>query len=167
MNTFAIDPGKSGGFAWYQDDMFFCASMPDNQDEIIQFIRHRCMYPMRPSVVIMEQVGGYMPGKFTPGSAMFSFGENYGLIKGALMTLGLQPKLVHPKKWQNALELGKKKDHDYSVVRQRGKNKGKSIIRSRWKEHLVEVAQSLFPQLDVTLQTSDALLILHYQLTKC
>jgi len=86
------------------------------------------------------------------------------LIRGSLLTLGIQPKLVHPKRWQNGLNLGKKKDHDYETVKVSGKNKGKPVTKSRWKEFLVEKAQEFYPQIAVTLETSDALLILHYQL---
>lgn len=164
MNILAIDPGLSGGFAWSMDNEIFCAPMPNCELEIIHFIRHRCIFPMRPDMVIMEQVGGFIPGKFTPGSRMFSFGENFGLIKGSLMTLGIVPQMISPRKWQNGLELGKKKDHDYRAIKSRGKNKGKSFIKNSWKHFLAEQAQDYFPQLKVTLSTADALLILQYQL---
>ena len=50
---------------------------------------------------------------------------------------------MKPQHWQGALRLGKKADHG-----------------SRWKAHLKSRTQALFPKVDVTLKTADALLIL-------
>lgn len=77
--------------------------------------------------------------------AMFTFGEGFGFLKGALMALGFEIILVRPAKWQGALSLGKKASH--------GKD---------WKRHLKSEAQRRFPTCNVTLKTADALLLLAY-----
>jgi hypothetical protein len=53
--------------------------------------------------------------------------------------------LVRPQKWQGYLSLGKSEGD-----------------KTKWKNKLKQRAQSLFPSLDVTLATADALLLLEY-----
>ena len=50
---------------------------------------------------------------------------------------------LKPDWWQKARRLGNSADHG-----------------DRWKAHLKERAQALFPRVEVTLKTADALLIL-------
>jgi len=69
--------------------------------------------------------------------------RNYGRLEGILASLNARIEYLPPKKWQTALGLGDKKTHG-----------------NRWKAHLKGRAQSLYPQLTVTLKTADALLIL-------
>ena len=161
----AIDPGASGGFAWtYQEskNLFHCSNMPLTESGIIQFIG--TFAETRPYVVL-EHVRGFI-GISQPGSAMFNFGENFGLIKGAVLMLGLKMSLVAPQKWQRATIPGKKKDFNYEHVLTKGKRVGQVVTKNRWKENLVEHATVMFPDNKVTPNNADALLILNYAL-KC
>ncbi len=60
-----------------------------------------------------------------------------------LASLGCRVEYLKPDWWQKALRLGKSADHG-----------------DRWKAHLKGRAQALFPRVEVTLKTADALLIL-------
>lgn len=156
----AIDPGANGGLAWNDitGTRFGCLRMPETESATILALR--CRAKSSP-VVIMEQVWGHI-GKMQTGASMFSFGENYGFLKGVIQTLDLPLLLVTPRVWQKALELGKKKDYDYPSTITKGERKGEPITRNAWKEHLVQTADKYYPQLYPTTETADAILIMHY-----
>ncbi len=138
----AIDPGASGGFAWRDiNGKVTVCPMPPTEEIVVMTLRHL----QQIDLVLIEHVGGYMPGKFTPGSGMFNFGCGYGIIKGAMIAFGMEFKVVAPHKWQTDLGMGRKKDFE----------KG-------WKNHLKEEAQAIYPGIKVTLKTADALLMLNY-----
>jgi len=138
----AIDPGASGGFAWNDitGTRTLCAPMPDTEGSIVELFRKTATF----RTVVLEQVVGYIPGGgFGSG---FSFGENFGFLKGVIQACGVPMVLVRPQVWQKTLSLGSKKDWD-----------------KKWKAHLRERAQQLYPKTQgITLKTADALLILNY-----
>lgn len=138
----AIDPGANGGFAWTDSaGKIHCQPMPETEGDIVAFIRSRSCDGCS---VVLEKVVGFIP--FGGAGAMFSFGENFGIIKGAVQAFGMPLIQIRPPIWQKALSLGSKKDYE-----------------KKWKNHLKEVAQQLYPQIEnITLKTADALLILHY-----
>jgi hypothetical protein len=157
----AIDPGASGGFAWRDiDGKVKCCAIPKEESEVVRLIRSL----QQVDFVLLEHVGGYMPGKFTPGSGMFNFGCGYGVIKGAMIAFNMDFKIVAPHKWQKDLGMGAKKDYDYKAILTRGRNKGKEVIKSGWKIHLQMEAIERFAGIryEVTLKTADALLMLNY-----
>lgn len=111
--------------------------------------------------VCIEKVGGYVkPARVTlkmndgepeaqmvggqPGSAMFKFGRNAGVIMGAFLMLGIEPFEVEPQRWQKGLFLPR------------------GLTYSKRKQQLRNKAQRAFPQVKVTLKTCDALLIWLY-----
>ena len=137
-----IDPGCSGGFAWYglRGDVD-CIPMPETEGDIVTLIKGLFITDIEE--IWMEEIVGFIP-MAAPG-AMFTFGKNYGFIKGVIMALSIRLITVKPKVWQKALALGDKKSY--------GKD---------WKNHLKSRAQELFPNTHITLKTSDALLLLEY-----
>lgn len=149
FNFAVIDPGCSGGFAWYDSNKMsiaagidvICKSMPETEGDIINLIKE--LFCAGVTEIWMEEIVGFIP-MAAPG-AMFTFGKNYGFIKGVIMALGIRLITVKPKVWQKALALGDKKSY--------GKD---------WKNHLKSRAQELFPNTHITLKTSDALLLLEY-----
>jgi hypothetical protein len=64
-------------------------------------------------------------------------------LRPNFVCLQFTPEYLKPDWWQKALRLGKSADHG-----------------DRWKAHLKGRAQALFPRVEVTLKTADALLIL-------
>lgn len=141
MKIIAVDPGKSGGFAWFNDGNAWTRPMPATDGDVLSLLVSLRADGFDTAVV--EQVVGFIPS--AGAGAMFSFGEGFGFLKGCLMALNYRIELVRPVRWQKALSLGSKKDH------------GK-----QWKNHLKSTAQRLFPTTDVTLKTADALLLLEY-----
>ena len=139
----AIDPGKSGGIAWRMAYGTRAIPMPATEPDIAQKLKEIYYHLNKPTVLI-EEVGGYI-GRPQPGSAMFTFGRNFGFLLGVLTSLGARIVLVRPQKWQGFLGLGKSEGD-----------------RTKWKNKLKQKAQNLYPNLDITLSTSDALLILEY-----
>jgi hypothetical protein len=82
-------------------------------------------------------------GRNMPSSRMAVYAANWGFIKGCLTYAGYRIIIVPPKKWQQALGLGSAKE----------------LTKTQWKNKLKERAQQLYPKLNVTLSTADALLI--------
>ena len=146
-SVIGVDPGASGGFAHWRDDNSFTAfAMPKTEGDQLQLVRE--LIASGETIAFVEQVGGFT-GKGQPGSAMFSFGRNFGFVLGVLQALGVRVELVRPQKWQKPLGLG---------------TASGCTSRSEWKNKLKSCAQRLYPALKPTLSTSDAILILDFGL---
>jgi hypothetical protein len=113
--------------------------------DIMQALKHK--HKDKDTVVYLEQVGGYVGGGGQPGSAMFKFGQNFGMCLTVPRALGMKVITYTPQQWQKPLGIG--------TVRTAG---GKTP----WKNKLKAAAQALYPKVKVTLSTADALLILNY-----
>jgi hypothetical protein len=140
----AVDPGASGGIAWRTPEGgVLCSKMPETEGDVLVFLKR-----FNPSehTFFLEEVGGYI-GKAQPGSAMFTFGRNTGFLIGAVMALGFRLEMVRPQLWQKRLGIGTSRT---------------CASKTEWKNKLKAVAQRKFPTANVTLATSDALLILDY-----
>lgn len=138
-----IDPGKHGGIATYSVDtgkVIEVIDMPETPQELLRFLRY---YQLN-SVCYLEKVGG-IPGM--GASRMFNFGEGYGWLEMGLLACKIPTISVTPQKWQKELQLGNKRNK----------------TKTEWKNKLKQRAEQLFPYVGkITLDTSDALLILHY-----
>ena len=76
---------------------------------------------------------------------MFNFGKGVGHLEAITYTLGFELRQIMPQKWQKALSLGN----------------SNGMSKTDWKNKLKATAQHLYPNVKVTLSTSDALLIYH------
>lgn len=121
--------------------------MPPTEGDILETLKKLRVYH---DTILIEQVGGYIGGAGSPGSAMFNFGRGFGFLLGVSMTLGYRIVMVRPQTWQKALGLGN----------------SKGMTKTEWKNKLKAEAQRRFPKLSVTLSTADALLILEYGRTE-
>jgi hypothetical protein len=147
----AIDPGLSGGVAVSRFGKTECWAMPVTQGDLLELLRSVRDGASREGcelVCMMEEVSGFA-GKAQPGSAMFRFGEHFGFVKGVVQALEIRLVMVRPQVWQKGFGLG-----TASACR----------TKSEWKNKLKAEAQRRFPQLNVTLKTADALLMLEYAL---
>ena len=93
-----IDPGANGALAWV-----------DLRTNKMVVRMHKSVHPkdavidaisgveVSNVIAYIEEVGGYI-GRPQPGSAMFRFGENYGIWQGILMALGVSFVRVRPQK---------------------------------------------------------------------
>ena len=145
-----IDPGAKGGFAWRNiDGQHFVSKMPDTPGDVCEALRE--IYVSNPHMVaIMEKVGGYTGGAGAPGSAMFNFGHGVGFMEGVIMALGIPLELCTPQKWQKHFQLGTRGD----------------LSKTEWKNKAKAEAQRRYPEIKVTLDVSDALLIMAYKVER-
>lgn len=158
----AIDPGKNGGIAWEsENNRACCVSMPDTEGDLIKLIKQFGieLYEINSEdgnliastkipvdcIFYLENIVMFA-GRKMPGSHAITYGGNWGFIKGAIQMSGSPLHIVQCKAWQKFHSLG---------------TKGESSD-SEWKNKLKAKAQQLYPHLDITLKTADALLILAY-----
>ncbi|MEI6195979.1 MAG: hypothetical protein WCS42_16790 [Verrucomicrobiota bacterium] len=147
----AIDPGVAGGVAVFAFGKTFCHPMPGTEGdrlELIRDLKRTADTEGADCLCVLEEVNGFV-GKAQPGSAMFKFGEGYGFLKGVVQALGIRLVLVRPQVWQRVFGLG---------------TASRCASKSEWKNKLKAEAQRRFPELTVTLQTADALLILDWSM---
>lgn len=148
VQMIAIDPGAAGGIASFRrDDSTWATKMPATDKDIFDVLCMRATLPdgsyLWSPVAYLEDLVKFA-GRNMPSSAMATYASNWGIVKGILIAQQYKIILVPPKKWQKALGLGKAKDSS----------------RTEWKNKLKQMAQQLYPHIDVTLATADALLIL-------
>lgn len=139
----SLDPGKNGGCASLSNASVADAiKMPSTDREIIEMLRPA--QGSMPEDIYLEDIVKYA-GNNMPSSSMATYAGNFGFLRGVAMTHGHRLILVPPKKWQKALGLGEPKSYG---------------SKTEWKNHLKNRAGQLFPHIQVTLATADALLIL-------
>lgn len=137
----SCDPGQKGGFAVsLAGGAASTFPMPETDREILRVLE--IAKTGGASTLYMESLVKYT-GRNMPSSSMAVYASNWGKIVGMATALGYRIVEVPPKKWQKVLGLGVA-DKDKKV----------------WKNKLKQMAEQLYPQLTVTLQTADALLIL-------
>lgn len=135
LTVIGIDPGANGGFAVIGPDGTFAIKNPDTEADIVAELR--LFSASSQCVAYLEQVHS-MPKQGVV--SVFSFGQNYGFLRGVLATLNVRRSFVRPQVWQKALGCSSKGD--------------KNVTKRR--------AQELFPALKITHATADALLIAEY-----
>lgn len=135
-----IDPGKNGGICVLRGSAIeYLRRMPNTERDIWNLIDD-----LPVGNVIIEKVHS-RPGQSSV--ATFTFGTNYGLLRGFLIAAELPFDQCIPQKWQRYLGIRKKRAEE---------------SQSQWKNHLKSVAQQKHPNAHITLNTADALLIAEY-----
>jgi hypothetical protein len=154
MRIIGIDPGKSGGIAYFDTDnsKMYAYAMPESEKEITKTIIDIFMQePGIEAKVYLEKVHS-MPQQGVVST--FTFGQGYGFIRGVLSTVndigGNNYPLfdIRPQAWQKALEIPKRNINTESY--------------EDFKKRLVVTANQWFPYLPVTKKTADAILIAYY-----
>lgn len=136
-----IDPGANGGFAWKLGGALLATErMPETEGDILDILRDI----ERPAVAYIEQLPTFV--RMIPSSTTMKMGQNAGFIRGCLMALGYRIIEVRPQQWQKTLGFGTRGE----------------MTDTEWKNKLKARAQQLYPEVKVTLATSDALLLLEY-----
>ena len=138
-----IDPGKSGGIACITGDYMECIKCPGTIAdmsgilEMLSIAREntglRC-YAIIESVHSMPKQGV---------KSTFTFGQNYGQWLGLLTAHKIPYKQVTPVKWMNLFGSMPKDKKDR-------------------KNHIKHLAQQRYPEKNITLATSDSILIAEY-----
>ena len=142
-----IDPGSHGAMSIATVDgavrkvWGFSKNTEHDIKDIIQSFKE--VYPNAGDIAAYIEEVHAMPkdGKVQA----FSFGKNYGFWIGILTALEIPYYTVIPLKWQSALRL-----------------KVRGLEYREKKNALKANAQRMFPKLNPTLETSDALLIAEY-----
>lgn len=147
MVTIGIDPGKSGGVAFaneedgiYRAENLYPITALMEHVETIRDAGHKMQ-------IVVEDVPPYT-GKNIPGSSAFKLGVSFGLIQGYALGERIPCYMLKPKDWQKS--IGGLKGAE-------GKTR---------KQLLRDVAKRLYPELTPTLKTCDAILITHVFLDK-
>lgn len=137
-----IDPGsKSGAIAWIDGDgRVDAAALADMTDHDLFGLLTEIRINAPDVVAHIEKVGA-RPGQGV--SSTFKFGASFGSLKMALAAAGIPFEEVLPLKWQQQL----------------GCKASKGCSYSERKHHLKAAAQRLFPNVDISSSTADALLI--------
>ena len=118
--------------------------MPDGIDAILEAIRI-IMNNSAELQICIERVHA-RPGNGSASS--WKFAEHYGNLIGIIKTLGIEYINPLPRHWMKTL----------------GFTKSKEESATQYKNRLKTRAKELYPSEKVTLKTSDALMILTYQL---
>ena len=143
--TIGVDPGKSGAIAAiYPDGGVEAWKMPETErdtSDIFEELINKALLEGWVVELYLEKVHA-MPGQGV--TSVFSFGKNYGFLRGLIVSHKIPLIDVTPQKWQKALGVTK------------------SETKTKHKNKLKGMAQQLYPQLKITLATADALLIANY-----
>lgn len=142
MLAIACDPGVNGGFAWTDSEQTSALPMPPTDADVAELLAH--LSSKAKDVTMYLEEPPLFAGRNIPGSAVGKLHFNFGLVLGISLACGFRVHRVRPATWQKAHPVGTKGDRSTTV----------------WKNVLKGRAQELFPTVDVTLKTADALLIL-------
>ena len=141
-----IDPGMNGGICFIKPEMesdyVKAVRCPKTAHEMARVLEIG-MANVNPEdvIIFIEHVWSF-PGDGRVSA--FRFGYNYGLWKGICASHEIGIYNVAPRKWQGTFDIP---------------DKAQGRQRKRWlKEH----AESLYPNIKITFNTADAILISAY-----
>jgi len=136
-STIAIDPGTGGGIAWTdRDGIVHAEPMPDGMTAIID--RLRSLAAELPGVrACVERVGTYMPGNSGPAAATFA--RHCGWLDAGLYACGIALAWhPTPQQWMKALGSW-------------------PVEKADRKRAIREAMQRMYPHINATMRTADAL----------
>lgn len=141
-----IDPGASGGVAFYGGGIITVHKMPGTERDILDLLRGECLDH---AFCYIEWIHPAIQniGK-SPMSKLYG---NYMGLRMALLACEIPFETVQAHKWQQSLGISKR---------------GKTETQTKWKNRLKAKAQELFPEkktgIKITLAKCDAMLIAEY-----
>lgn len=137
--TLGIDPGVNGGMCLLDQhqDVVMCEAW-SSQSDFVDFIGRCQEFAGDHLVAFVEKVAS-MPAQGVV--SVFTFGENFGFIQGAIRSRFIPLELVLPKDWQTPLRLKK------------------TASKTAHKNQLKDCANRFYPKAKWTLKTCDAYLI--------
>jgi len=139
MINIGIDPGVGGGVAVIENGHIEAFNCHDTVKDMADYISQR-KWDCINTFCIIEKVHS-MPGQGVV--SVFTFGKNYGQWLGILASNGVPYKEVTPQTWMKFYGAMPKD-------------------RSKRKKYLKHLAQSLYPNIKITLKTADAVLLAHW-----
>lgn len=150
-----VDPGAGGGLAVFiPGQNVRVVKMPKDLTELRDFFAYYSenyrpvvfleKLSVRPDDVVATDGGKANMGKLFRIQKLMA---NYEHLKAIIETTGIPFIMVHPMRWQTALNL-----------RVRGQHEEKADRKRRYKE----TSAQLYPGVGVTMWNADALLIMHF-----
>ena len=140
-----IDPGSNGGIATISPwNICVVEAYPFRKTSMVDVSTILEDLGSRGVTHALIELVHAMPGQGV--TSMFNFGHNFGMLEGLLIGAGIPYDRVTPQKWQK--EFGLYRLHDETKTAKKNRHK--------------ELAKELFPTLNVTHATADALLIAEY-----
>lgn len=109
MIYIGIDPGKAGALAIINGDDV--EIIPFDEANYIKALEKYALYR---KACALEHVSA-MPGQGV--TSMFSFGQNFGWIQGALQALSVPYELVRPQKWKREFSITGDKNSSIAVCK--------------------------------------------------
>ena len=141
---FGIDPGINGGIAAIliksQEETTKVMRFPKNLQDAWEFLIDSFASGDNDSIYV-EHVHSF-PGQGV--ASTFTFGRNLGQWEGLISASGCPINFVSPQKWMGFYETKK------------------GLTRKERKRYLRGTAEELFPNIKMTFNISDALLIANY-----
>lgn len=146
-----IDPGASGAcIAIYEDGTIKEIRFGKvTQKEIWLFFEE---LSFNECFCVLEQVAA-MPGQGV--SSMFTFGKNTGFIIGMLVASGIPYQETVPRSWQKALGIQPR-------YKPKKGEPGVEEPKPDFKKRLKQKSEQLYPNLKITTDTADAVLIAEF-----
>lgn len=113
-----IDVGQAGALVLLNDssEIMEAHTMPKDPRDRVKLME---LLTIGKPHVILERAQA-MPKQGITG--MFTYGEGYGLLQGAIMTLGLKLTILRPKEWQKLVIEPNKKLKPKDLARQTAMN---------------------------------------------
>tara|TARA_Y100000401_G_C8312323_1_gene220490 strand:+ start:280 stop:729 length:450 start_codon:yes stop_codon:yes gene_type:complete len=143
MQFIGIDPGINGGIALIERGRVLAWRMPPTEKDVKKLLDDIQYDTDDKTFCLIEEVHS-MPGN--SARSMFTFGQNYGMLRAMLIASYIPFETVTPTVWQKEFGLINRK---ISKTKKKNKHKAK--------------AQELFPTIDpMTHALADALLIAEY-----
>ena len=136
-----IDPGIKGGIAVIYNDSYRVWPTPSTVGGMADVLIELKGQGVNLSMYCAIELVHSFPGQGV--ASTFKFGMNYGEWLGILATLKIPYIQVTPHKWMK----------HYGSMPKDKKDR---------KNHIKHLAQQRFPDVDITLATSDAMLIANY-----
>jgi len=154
----SVDPGRNGGLACSDEGVVYSFNMPDTPADLWKLILS--MKTGADDFALIEQTGTYMSGESAP--AAVTFARHCGHLDAFLIAAGIKHDTVPAAKWQHWL-IGKPNWPKISKDIQ-GNERSKILAKRKQerKNKIKAKVQCLYPELKITLKTSDALGILVY-----
>ena len=144
--TISVDPGESGGVAFHNErDGISHAYNLKPLSDVLEEIQSLKLEGFKIQMVV-EDVPAWT-GRNLPSSRMFKMGVSFGIIQGIALGERIPCFKVTPRDWQKGLQGLKGK---------RG-NERKKVLK--------DICKRIYPDLNPTLKTCDAILILHQVIT--
>jgi len=142
INVIGIDPGAKGGITLITKNGVVSKKCPDTPEKMAGEFMNMLeqVDSLSNTKVCMEFVHAFPTDS---RRSAFKFGTNYGLWRGIVASYDIEYAEVSPQKWIKYFEIGK-------------------LTKTERKRALKEKAIKLFPNIKVTFNISDSLLIAHY-----